>query len=381
MEVIVARQTLESLGRRIGQVDDMIVDMLAARQGLAERVGHLKNEHGDPIWRRSIEKKRIAAARARGVARGLNPDLVTSVVYAAIKDSCMRQVFMRDNGKYPTQRSLSFKQKRANLLALTKAVAEKYDNSYALPFSTRAYLRYERIRLEAEIELIPRENRRLLVDLGCGTGSVALKFCDLFGETVGYDVSPDMLARARATACAKYANRNVRFEETDLELGIPQASGSASFVVCTFGAGSDFENLDKIIAETMRILEPGGRFAFSFYNKDALLYQWPFIPWEVTLAARVNLDDDCLDVLWNKKVYRILAHARSMSEVAAMFTKNGAQVGGQFSHPTVSPLLPVEAFIGETADKVGNALAELDDRLAFDNFGAYILITGEKNAK
>jgi|GEM_PF-3613927 len=54
---------------------------------------------------------------------------------------------------------------------------------------------------------------------------------------------------------------------------------------------SDMRGIGKVIDETIRVLKPGGRFFFSFYNRDALVYRWEFLPWEAGLAADNALAD------------------------------------------------------------------------------------------
>lgn len=375
------KHSLDSLGKRIRLIDRMVIDALVARQRLAKQVGALKIENGQPIYRRDIEESRINDARTYGASRGLNPDFIAALLYAVIKESCMEQLLQREDGSegYRPSHALSFEEQRKNLLALTELVAPVYDKAYALPFSTAEYLKYEdRILENVVIDQIPREKRGLFLDLGCATGKVTLRFAGHFESTIGYDLSPDMLIEARKKAL-NHRGRDIKFVEHDLDLGIPAEDNSAMFVTCSMGTGSEFRDLEAIASEVVRVLQPGGHFAFSFYNKNALLYQWPYVPWEVPLAARVDLDDECLDVVVDGKVFQTFARPYSADEVHNAFAKHGATGRGTYTHPTISPILPNEAFQGDGLERISDTMVNLDSELAFGQHGVYLLVTGEKN--
>ena len=93
------------------------------------------------------------------------------------------------------------------------------------------------------------------LDAACGTGWHSAYLATLGHTVIGVDSSPEMLAVAR---------RNVpdaEFREGDLH-ELPLATGSVGLVVCGL-ALSHFPDLDEVIAELVRVLQPGGHLVIS----------------------------------------------------------------------------------------------------------------------
>ena len=91
----------------------------------------------------------------------------------------------------------------------------------------------------------------LIADLACGTGD----FCAILEQKrmlpVGVDFSPGMLSRAKSSAPLVHAD----------VMRLPFPDGSLEGAVCGF-ALRNLEALPPFLAETARILCPGGRVAF-----------------------------------------------------------------------------------------------------------------------
>lgn len=367
---------LDTLGRRLRTVDKMVVQLLAARHRLSLEVGASKIEANGQIFRPGIEEARITDACNYGELFGLNRNYVASVMYSMIRESCMDQIIQRESKDTGRQHALSYEERKANLLALTKVVAGTYDAEYA-SHSTAVYLKFEDAVLEDHIHEMPREDRGRFLDLGCGTGNIALRAAPLFKSVTGYDLSPHMLAVARKKAEErKLSGETLVFEETDLEDGVPEPDATASFVAMSLGTASDLRNIKKVISETLRVLKDGGRFMFSFYNTDALLYQWSFLPWQIGLTARINHDFHCLDVEAKGKIYEVYARPYTVAEVKQMFSGIGHLAVR--TYPTLSAVLPSEAFAGENIAHIDETVGALDKQLQFGNHGAYIIVTGVK---
>ena len=79
-------------------------------------------------------------------------------------------------------------------------------------------------RYEQHFGKLPRNGA---LDHGCGVGRLTLPLAGQFGEVVGLDVSPSMIAEAQANA-ARYDLRNVQFALADDQLS--EAPGEFDFV-------------------------------------------------------------------------------------------------------------------------------------------------------
>jgi SAM-dependent methyltransferase len=102
------------------------------------------------------------------------------------------------------------------------------------------------------------EGARVL-DLGSGAGTdslVAAQMVGPEGRVTGIDMTPEMLAKARAAAAAMGAT-NVEFFEAEAER-LPFADGSFDVVISN-GVIDLIPDKDAVFAELHRVLAPGGR--------------------------------------------------------------------------------------------------------------------------
>ena len=107
-----------------------------------------------------------------------------------------------------------------------------------------------------------------LVDLGCGTGRLAIHFAARGFDCVGVDLSDTMLTQARANAAARGAN--VEWHAGNLvELGgLPSASfDSAACLFSTLGMVRGATHRAASVAEVARLLKPGCRFVLHVHNR------------------------------------------------------------------------------------------------------------------
>ena len=98
-----------------------------------------------------------------------------------------------------------------------------------------------------------------MLDLGSGAGTdslVAAQMVGPGGRVTGIDMTPEMVAKARAAATALGVD-NVEFLEGEAErLPFPDASFD---VVISNGVIDLIPDKDAVFAELYRVLEPGGR--------------------------------------------------------------------------------------------------------------------------
>jgi SAM-dependent methyltransferase len=126
-------------------------------------------------------------------------------------------------------------------------------------------------------ELAPGER---VVDVGSGGGIdslIAARMVGPAGQVVGVDMTPAMLARARAAA-AESGVDNVEFREAFME-ELPVPDGWADVVISN-GVLNLTPDKQKTLAEMFRVLRPGGRLQIA----DILVSR------EVPDAAKKKID-------------------------------------------------------------------------------------------
>jgi SAM-dependent methyltransferase len=106
--------------------------------------------------------------------------------------------------------------------------------------------------------LAPKPGMQLL-EIGCGTGHAACDVARRYGcQVTAVDISPWMVAQARAEAARRKMEDRVRFEVGDI-LKLPFASGRFDAILSQ--AVLMFVDQPAALAELRRVLRPGGKFA------------------------------------------------------------------------------------------------------------------------
>jgi SAM-dependent methyltransferase len=116
---------------------------------------------------------------------------------------------------------------------------------------------YWRFHRDLFLELVPPPSGRTL-DVGCGEGRLARDLAALGHDVAGVDVSPTMIAAARA-------------EAPGMELHVADAAelpfGDGSFgLVVAFMSLQDVDDLGGAIREAARVLAPGGRLCLAIVH-------------------------------------------------------------------------------------------------------------------
>lgn len=102
-----------------------------------------------------------------------------------------------------------------------------------------------------------------MLDLGCGTGAVALRLAEGGLRVNGVDHSPEMLGLARAKAAERGMADLIEVETGDVrELCVGNAEFDA--VTCQ-GLLHHLEDSDLCLGELARVLKPGGCFYIFEY--------------------------------------------------------------------------------------------------------------------
>ncbi len=110
----------------------------------------------------------------------------------------------------------------------------------------------------------PLEGRRAL-DLGCGTGRHALALAEAGAWVAALDLTPEMLARGRAKA--EQAGRTVHWVRHALPDPLPFPANTFDLAVLGLVA-EHLADLAAALAETARVLRPGGRCILSALHPD-----------------------------------------------------------------------------------------------------------------
>lgn len=369
---------LDQLGDRIAQVDQALVGLMARRMVLSLQVEEYKRGRGQKISRPAVETARLNKLSELAERLGLNPEFARAVFYFIIDESCKVQLIQlqehADSNNEYIDDALWHTLLKENLLKLTAQCAATYDLQYASGFyATKLHALFEHRMLDKISQQYPKNG--LALDLGCATGRIAFALGHYFDRVAGYDISPHMIEIARNKSSKAAFPEKFAFEVADLEEGIPLPDASASLVVMSLGFASDLQALSKVLREVHRVLIQGGTALLSFYNAEALLYQWEFMAWPVGLAAEINRQKRCLDVHWTDgKIYSVYARPYSVDQIHDLMPR-GLPITQITTHPTICSILPDVLFKN---DVVNASMATLDEKLADGNMGAYITAIAKK---
>lgn len=118
---------------------------------------------------------------------------------------------------------------------------------------------YRRLITDRFFGEFPRQSPgRRALDLGCGTGAMALRLAAAGFETLGVDHSPEMLAIARADADARGLEDGLELRIGDVT-ALDVEDDSVDLVTCQ-GVLHHLAATAPAVAEMARVLRPGGLF-------------------------------------------------------------------------------------------------------------------------
>ena len=109
----------------------------------------------------------------------------------------------------------------------------------------------------------------LVLDVGCGAGSLAIPAARAGGRVKGIDIAPYVIAQARLEARA--AGCRIDFEVGNAE-ALPFAAHRFDTTVTMFGAMFAFRP-ERAAAELLRVTRPGGRVAMANWTPEGFVGQ------------------------------------------------------------------------------------------------------------
>lgn len=148
-------------------------------------------------------------------------------------------------------------EKAAYIRQLFDTIAPGYDRMNRL--MTLGQWRYWQWRLARRLDELPLEGARVL-DVACGTGEITALLARRVGPSghvTGLDFSPGMLAVARRRLEEAGLAARVRLVQGDA-LAMPFPDGGFDLVTMGF-ALRNVADLDRALAEMVRVARPGGR--------------------------------------------------------------------------------------------------------------------------
>jgi len=110
------------------------------------------------------------------------------------------------------------------------------------------------------IKMVGATNPQSILDIATGTGDLAIQFAENTSaeKIVGLDISDGMLSVARKKVSGKAIAPKIEFIQADSE-SMPFGDNTFDAITVSFGI-RNFENLEKGLAEILRVLKKGGVF-------------------------------------------------------------------------------------------------------------------------
>lgn len=217
-------------------------------------------------------------------------------------------------------------------------------------------------RRQAQIDLIEQllswgevKQAKNIVDVGCGIGGSSLELAQRFGATVqGITLSPVQATRARERAKAAGLEAMVEFQVADA-LDMPFADNSFD-LVWSLESGEHFPDKRRFLAESYRVLKPGGTFLMATWCHR------PIMPAtrELTADEREHLEKIyqvyCLPYVISLPEYEAIARELSFSQIR---TDDWSDAVAPFWDIVIDSAFEPQALIGLLGSGWGTVQAAL----------------------
>jgi SAM-dependent methyltransferase len=171
--------------------------------------------------------------------------------------------------------------------AVYTAAADRYVEFVGTEISAATESPVDQSVLTAFAELVGRDARPRVADVGCGPGRVAAFLQRRGLDVVGVDVSPGMLAAARI------AHPDIEFVEGQLD-DLPVDDASLAGIVCWYSIiYTPPDELGAVFVELERALRPGGHLLLAFQagDRDAIHRSDAFGSGLPLVSHRHDVDD------------------------------------------------------------------------------------------
>lgn len=142
------------------------------------------------------------------------------------------------------------------------ALAPLYDTKYSDPS-----IEYMRSVERSIIDRYAKRSHLKIVDLGCGTGSLAVRLARRGHRVVGVDISPDMVSLAQHKASEAGVESFTSFLEGDVQ-DLSTLPSDFGLAVSMFGALNHVMDLQATLKGVVKKLQPGGLLIFSVANRS-----------------------------------------------------------------------------------------------------------------
>lgn len=152
-------------------------------------------------------------------------------------------------------------------LEASRLLATDYDAYLNYKGATRSYLYLEEQLILNQIQAVPETQRRVALDLGCGTGRATQILSQSFSETIAVDISVEMLMLAKEK---RYVNRT-HFIQYNFNYSVDHLIAEEKnydLVCASFGVGSCIEKLTDFLDKLLPKVNAHTPIILSLYNKN-----------------------------------------------------------------------------------------------------------------
>ncbi|WP_396188673.1 bifunctional demethylmenaquinone methyltransferase/2-methoxy-6-polyprenyl-1,4-benzoquinol methylase UbiE [Flavobacterium sp.] len=147
----------------------------------------------------------------------------------------------------------SEKGKKEQVAQMFDTISENYDGlNKVISFGTDAKWK------KKILKMVQEKQPTTILDIATGTGDLAILFSSTSAqEIIGLDISQGMLEIGKQKIQAKNLNDKIQMVLGDGE-NIPYANDYFDVITVAYGV-RNFENLERGLAEILRVLKPGGQ--------------------------------------------------------------------------------------------------------------------------